>query len=111
MYRQEFYIVAKKDTDIESSNFRKLLALRSDHSGVIESEKEKWTDNLFLAKHFRKEKDATLYATKQLNMELIATKVPDEENDELLETEYKIVKVFIDVEGNSQVTSILFTHK
>ena len=105
MFRQEFYIVARKDEDIKSSNFHKLLALRSDHAGIIESEQAKWTDNIFLAKHFRKEKDAALYASKQLNMELVVSKVG---NENLQETDYKILKVFIDVEGNSQVTSNLY---
>lgn len=105
MYRQEFFIVAKKDEDIMSSNFHKLLALRSDHAGIIESDDAKWTDNIFLAKHFRKEKDAATYASKQLNMDLIVARA-DKEN--LQATDYKILKVFIDVEGNSQVTSKLY---
>ena len=108
MYRQEFYIVAKKDDDIESPNYRKLLALRSDHNGAI-ADDEKWTDNIFLAKHFRNESDATLYASRQLNMNFIAKSYKYDIYDDKDTTDYKIAKVYIDIDGNSEMMSVLCT--
>ena len=106
MYRQEFYIVAKKDEE-ETPNYHKLIALRTDRAGEILSEKDKWTDNIFLAKHFRNTTDAVDYASKQLNTEFVCTKKRNVSN--LMDSGYKIVKVFFDIEANSEITSILYT--
>ena len=106
MYKKKFYIVAKKDEDIESPNYHKLLALRSDFMGDNASIDNKWTDNIFIAKHFQNEKDATLFASKQLNNEFVSKKsVVNTDN----ETEYKIVRVIFDVDGNSEIISNLCT--
>ena len=105
MYRQEFYIVAKKDENIDSPNYHRLISLRSDHTGSISSESDKWTDNIFLAKHFKNERDAVSFASKQLNDNFIPIKNPNKPN--YIKTDYKIVKVFFDIEGNSITTSLL----
>jgi hypothetical protein len=105
VYRQEFFIVAKKDEDIESPNYHKLLALRTDRAGEITLEKDKWTDNIFLAKHFHSTHDAVDYASKQLNNEFISKKSVKTDN----ETDYKVVRVIFDVDGNSEIISILYT--
>ena len=105
MYRQEFYIVAKKDEDIESPNYHKLIALRTDRAAVTLSEEEKWTDNIFLAKHFHKENDAVSFASKQLNNKFVSKKSVKAEN----ETEYKSVRVVFDIDGNSEIISNLYT--
>lgn len=107
MYRKEFYIVAKKDTDTESKNYKKLLALRSDRAGIINEDTGQWTDNIFLAKHLHTVKDAVDYASKQLNIDLISFK--SKADLEYKETDYKVVKVFLDIDGNSEVVSKLYT--
>lgn len=107
MYRKEFYIVAKKDTDTESKNYKKLLALRSDRAGVINEDTGQWTDNIFLAKHLHTVKDAIDYASKQLNTDLVSSK--SKTNTNCIETDYKIVKVFLDIDGNSEIVSKLYT--
>lgn len=104
MYKKKFYIVAKKDENIESPNFHKLLALRSDYMGDSGAD-NKWTDNIFLAKHFRNEKDAVLFASKQLNNEFVSKKSVKTDN----ETDYKVVRIIFDVDGNSEITSNLYT--
>ena len=106
MYRKEFYIVAKKDNDVESKNYKKLLALRSDRAGINEDTGQ-WTDNIFLAKHLHTVRDAIEYASKQLNIELISFK--SKADPEYTETDYKVVKVFLDIDGNSEVVSKLYT--
>jgi len=105
VYRQEFYIVVKKDDDIESPNYHKLLSLRNNRSGSY-SKKDIWTDNIFLAKHFAKESDATTYASQQLNMEFIACK---SEIPEFNDSGYRLAKVYMDIDANSEISSILYT--
>jgi hypothetical protein len=109
VYRQEFFIVAKKDEDIESPNYHKLLALRTDRAGEITLEKDKWTDNIFLAKHFHSTHDAVDYASKQLNIDLIQKSYNYDIFKDEDTTEYRIVKVHFDIDGNSEILSILCT--
>ena len=107
MYRQEFFIVAKKDIEDDSSNYRKFVALRSDHSGEIDKT-NLWTDNIFLARHFRKEQDAVDYASKQLDKAFIAYD-GNEPFGDYTRTDYLIVKVFFDVDASSKIISVLYT--
>ena len=103
MYRKEFYIVAKKDTDLESKNYRKLLALRSDRS--IAEDGNKWTDNIFLAKHLYTVKDAVEFASIQLDIPVASSK----SEDYLTATDFTIVKVHLDIDGNSEIVYNLYT--
>ncbi len=68
MFKQEFYIFAKKDKDKSSKNYNKLLGYRDPRYG---NKEDMWTDNIFLAKHYRSFpeiiNDAVMF-TKQKNI-------------------------------------------